>query len=113
MATTCLLKHRKISKRMHDSLCSCAGNLICTKYFEVAFHQKEEKSSSSVAHTLLKMHFNQKMPPPRWLRASSSLTGLPLFGVPGTPLGIQVFKANEDDLDVTCGRAVWHKAFAV
>lgn len=34
-------------------------------------------------------------------------------GVPGAPPGIQVFKANKDDLDVQSERAVWHKAFPV
>lgn len=74
---------------------------------------KGVESHSSMAHKLLKTHFNQRVPLPLWLHASSSHTGLPLFGVPGTLLRIQVFKANEDDLDVTSERAVWHKAFSV
>ena len=66
-----------------------------------------------MAHKLLKMHFNQRMPLPPWLHASSSHTGLLLFGVPETLLGIQVFKANEDDLDVMSEKTMWHKAFPV
>lgn len=59
-----------------------------------------------MAHMLLKMRFSQRMLLPLGLHTSSSHTGLPLFGVPGTLFGIQVFKANEDDLDVTFERVV-------
>lgn len=66
-----------------------------------------------MVHKLLRTHFDQRVPGLPWLHASRSHTGLPLFGVPGALLGIQVLRANEDDLDVTSERAVWHKAFPV
>lgn len=98
---------------MHESLClACLVNLRCPNILKFPFTEESREQQlrgTEATESAFQPEGAVASAPPR-LQLNR---GFPLLGVPEVPLGIQVVKANKDDLDVKSERAVWHKASPV